>query len=136
VTALIHAASTWFMAGLIWTMQLIHYPALDGASPETFARNIRRTSALVAPVMLVELACAVLLAAVPPFGRRAEAWTGLGLLSLIGSSTAFVQFPLHRRLARAWDADGFARLRRTNWLRVALWTARGFIALDLLRPAR
>lgn len=124
------------MAGLIWTMQLIHYPALEGAPPAEFARNIPRTSALVAPVMLVELACAVLLTAVPPFGRRAQAWTGLGLLLLIWSSTALVQYPLHRRLARVWDADGFARLRRTNWLRVALWTARGLIALDLLRPAR
>ena len=124
------------MAGLIWTMQLIHYPALEGATREEFARNIRRTSAMVAPVMLVELACAVLLTAVPPLGRRAEAWTGLGLLLVIWSSTALVQYPLHRRLARAWDADGFARLRRTNWLRVALWTARGFIALDLLRPVR
>ena len=123
------------MAGLIWTMQLVHYPALEGASPEAFARNVRRTRALVAPVLFLEFVSAVLLAGAPPFGRRAIAWTGLGLLILIWSSTAFVQYPLHRRLAERWDRDDFARLLRTNRLRVALWTARGFIALALLRRA-
>ena len=134
--ALVHAASTWFLAGLIWTMQLVHYRALEGAPPEEFARNTRRTAAVVVPVMLLELACAVALASAPPWGRAAEARAGLALLMLVWLSTAFVQFPLHRRLSRARDAAGFARLLRTNWLRVALWSARGFIALDLLRPSR
>jgi hypothetical protein len=136
VIALLHAASTWFMAGLIWTMQLVHYPALEDAPPEAFARNTRRTSVLVAPVMLVELVTAVLLAAVPSTGRGAQAWIGAVLLLLIWASTALVQFPLHRRLARGRDEAAFARLRRTNWLRVALWSARGIIALNLLLPER
>ena len=121
------------MAGLIWTMQLVHYPSLDGASPSAFELNVRRTRLLVAPVMMVELAAAVLLAAAPPFGRGAEALIGLGLLILVWASTVFVQYPLHRRLAAAWDMNDYARLRRTNWARVAIWTVRGFIALDLLR---
>jgi sterol desaturase/sphingolipid hydroxylase (fatty acid hydroxylase superfamily) len=69
-------AATWFMVGLIWFVQVVHYP-LFAAVPagEPFAayhrQHVRRTTWVVAPVMLVELVTAVaLLLARPAFCRR------------------------------------------------------------------
>lgn len=135
---LIHAAATWFMTGLIWFVQVVHYPLLhrvpEGAAA-TYAREHQRLTAwVVGPPMLLEAATAVLLLW-PPF-RPAGAFpwllAGLALLGLIWASTAFVQVPLHRRLAAGSDAAAVARLVRTNRLRAAAWSARSLLLLFIL----
>jgi hypothetical protein len=128
VIALAHAAATWTMVGLIWTMQLVHYPALKDAAPGAFARNVRRTAAFVIPVMLIEAATAGALLG----SGGAAGWTGAGLLALIWASTALIQYPLHRALSARYSSGDYERLLRTNRLRVAAWSARGVVALILL----
>lgn len=131
----IHAAATWLMAGLIWTMQLVHYPSLENAAPEKFARNIRRTVPFVVPVMLVEAVSAILLLRSPAHQTHVLEYVGMALLVAIWASTIVFQYPLHLRLARSYSDDDFAKLMRTNWLRVAAWSARGAVAYELLRRA-
>ena len=57
---LAQAATTLPLVGLIWTIQLVHYPLFDGVGAEGFAAYERRHAAaitwLVAPLMLGELA--------------------------------------------------------------------------------
>src|SRR5258708_944331 len=129
----IHAAATWIMVGLIWTMQLVHYPSLENAAPEAFARNIRRTVPVVVFVMLVEAAAAILLLRSLAQQTRALGYAGMALLAIIWAATIVFQYPLHRRLARSYSNEDFAMLMRTNWLRVAAWSARGIVACELLR---
>ena len=62
----------------------------------------------------------------------AATWVGVGLLAGAWLSTALIQVPCHRRLERGFDAAAHARLVRTNWIRTALWSARGIVALVLL----
>lgn len=138
---LAHAGATWFMVGLIWFVQVVHYP-LMGAVPagafEAYAKaHQRRTTWIVGPVMLVE-ALSALLVAWAPQGELALTpmrWIGLALLVLIWVSTFAVQVPLHRRLASGLDRAVWRRLVATNWLRTIPWTARGIIALLLLAYA-
>lgn len=135
--ALLHALSTLTLTGLVWFVQLVHYPLfarLEGAAGAAYAReHVRRTSGLVTPVMVIEAGSAVALLWV--LRGTAAAWlaaTGLGLLVLIWTSTAVWQWPLHQQLARDFAAADVARLVRTNWVRTAAWTARTVIALALL----
>lgn len=128
--ALAHAAATWIMVGLIWTMQLVHYPALKDAAPDAFARNVRRTARFVIPVMLIEAATAAAL-----WNPRPAARLGCVLLLAIWASTFLVQYPLHRALSVRYTDDEYARLLRSNWLRVAAWSGRGIVALVLLARA-
>ena len=126
-----HAAVTWFLCGLIWTIQLVHYPAFADVSREAFSTfhqaHLQRITALVALPMLVELVTAGLVVLIAPV-PRASAVVGLLLLVIIWGATAFVQVPLHDALARGGDSATMTRLIDTNWVRTVAWTLRGVVA--------
>ncbi len=129
MTALLtaHAAATWALAGLIWTVQLVHYPLFAQVGSEAFrsyhARHTRQITWIVAPLMAVELLTAILLVA---RGAR-EPWFLASLVPLAFNwiSTWRVQIPLHDSLANGFDADVHRRLVATNWWRTAAWSIRG-----------
>ena len=134
---LIHAGATLAMVGLIWFVQIVHYPLFELASERRFERfaaeHQRRTSFVVVPLMITEAGSALALVAAPPLGLgRGLPWLGVFLLALIWLSTALLQVPMHRRLSAGHDLPAVRRLVATNWLRTAAWTARGWLALALL----
>jgi hypothetical protein len=126
-----HAGATLFMTGLIWFVQVVHYPLLrriPATEAAAYAQDhARRTGWVVGPVMLAELGLALALAA----RGGLLAWTSLGLLGVLWASTAWIQVPLHRRLALGPDPAAVESLVRTNWLRTAAWTLRAPLALAL-----
>jgi hypothetical protein len=136
---LLHASATLFMTGLIWFVQVVHYPLFHGVGGDAFrhysADHQRRTSLVVGPVMLLEVGTAIgLVIALPPGPQRIAAWLGLGLLAAIWLSTAAVQVPLHKRLLGGYDRRTITQLVHSNWFRTVGWTLRAMLALWLLRP--
>lgn len=124
---LLHAAATWAMVGLIWVVQIVVYPAFAIVGKEGFgdyhAAHSRNITWVVGPLMLVELATAVVLLAMGVGG-----WvfgSSLALLALVWLSTGFVQVPLHRSLGLGWDEAVIQRLVNSNWVRTIAWTLRG-----------
>lgn len=132
---LVHAAATWFMVGLIWTVQVVHYPLFAGVGADGYVAyqrsHMSRITWIVAPAMFVELGAAALL--VLQVGSPL-AWVGIALLAMVWLSTFALQVPLHGRLTAAFDAEAHRALVATNWARTVLWTSRGVIALLLLQP--
>ncbi len=129
----LHLAATLFMGGLIWTIQLVHYPLFVRVGEEQFvayeASHTRRMGALLVVPALVEIASAALLTRTG--GPLALA--GAVLLVVIWTLTAVVFVPLHGRLSKGRSvAATVARLVRLNWVRTALWSVRGVIAVALL----
>ncbi len=135
---LIHALATCFMTGLIWFVQVVHYPLFRAVGPAQFPgyalAHQRRTTWVVAPVMLIELASAVALVARTGTSPL-HAWTGLSLLLVIWLSTFLLQVPMHERLATRFDHAAWRRLVVTNWTRTAAWTLRAIIAALMLPQA-
>ncbi len=134
---LVHLAATWFMVGLIWLVQVVHYPLLAGADPARYTehqqQHMRRIGWIVGPAMLVEALTAVgLLISEAPWMPTWLAWTNLALLAAIWLSTALVQVPCHGRLLDGFDAACHDRLVRTNWLRTGLWSVRGLLLLGAM----
>ena len=129
-----HAAATLFMTGVIWFVQIVHYPLFGRVGAAEFPayerEHARRTGRVVGPAMVVELLLALALTT----RGGALVWAGLALLGVIWASTAFVQVPLHRRLERGADVAAQRRLVRTNWIRTAAWTARDVIAIVIAAP--
>jgi hypothetical protein len=128
----LHASATLVMVGIIWTVQIVHYPLMAMADRRRYAdfqsQHERRISRVVIPVMLTELLTACLLAVAPWSAVAAPlAWAGLGLLALIWGSTFLIQVPLHGKLGHGFDAAAHRRLVRSNWIRTAAWTARGLL---------
>jgi hypothetical protein len=134
---LAHAAATLALFGLIWTIQLVHYPMFAGVRRDEFPRwhetHATRISFLVGPLMGVEAVTAVLLCVAPPLGvPPGLVWLGAGLVLVHVASTAFLQVPLHRRLAAGFDAAAARSLVVTNWIRTAAWTLRAGLVLYLV----
>ena len=138
----IHAAATWGMAGLIWFIQLVHYPAYRDVGDADFVifqtRSPARTGWIVGPLMFTEAASAAWLLWRPPAGLSPTAlWVGAFLVAVCWLSTVLVQVPIHLRLTARRDAAAIERLIRTNWVRTAAWTLRAvLVATWLLPPAQ
>ena len=134
---LAQAGASCAMAGLIWFVQVVHYPAyrfVGAAEMHRYqAHHQRATSWIVGPPMLVELAAALLLVVRPlPEIHPGWGWSGLGLLGVIWASTAFWQVPLHLRILNNGSAEDVGRLVRSNWLRTAGWSLRATLSLAML----
>ena len=137
LTLVAGAAATWAMVGVIWIVQRVQYPALAEHivhEPGRAARrHQQRITWVVGPLMAVEgITALVLLVDRPPSMDAWMAWAAAILLAVALGSTAFVQVPLHARLA-AGDDTAAAPLISTNWIRTAAWTGRGvLLAVALL----
>jgi hypothetical protein len=129
-----HLAATLMLTGLIWVVQVVHYPLFAFVGRESFAEYERRHQAaitwLVLPGMLVEAGSGLFLLWLLPAG---EIWNCLVasavLLAVIWLSTAFLQMPLHDRLSRGFSPMLHRSLVNSNWIRTAAWTGRSAILL-------
>ena len=128
--------TTLAMFGLIWFVQIVHYPLFAQVGELDFCgyagRHATRTTWIVAPLMLMELisACLLLIPALrlPAISLR-TAWAGAVLLAVIWLSTALLQVPLHTRLQAAFSSQDARRLVTTNWVRTIAWSLRAALVL-------
>lgn len=134
---LVQVAATLMLTGLIWTIQIVHYPLFDGVGEEEFVEYHQRHNVqitwLVVPLMLTELLTAILmLGARPPEIPIATVFLGLFLVAVIWLSTAFLQVPQHATLAEGFSSYAYQRLVFSNWIRTAAWTARAALMIFFL----
>jgi hypothetical protein len=126
------ALSACAMTGVIWFVQVVHYPlfAAVGESgwPTYHAGHTRRTGYVVAPLMVVELASAALLAT---RGGPLEV-AGLTLAAVTWVCTFALAVPDHGRLERRFDPGVARRLVTLGWLRCAAWTGHAGVGLAIL----
>lgn len=137
----IHAALTWMMTGLIWFVQLVHYPLLARVGRESFVdyerEHCTRTGWIAGPLMVAEAAAAGLLlfrSSSAGLSQALVAQAGALLLGLIWMSTFLIQSPAHGRLCDGFDAGEQRSLVEGNWLRTLLWSVRSALAAFLLLP--
>jgi hypothetical protein len=108
------------MVGVIWFVQLVHYPLL----------------AIIGLPMAVEGVTTLVLLVARPDGVDAWlAWAGAIVLAVVLAATVFLSVPLHERMATDPDATVGRRLVATNWPRTVGWTLRGVIAGMMLAQA-
>ncbi len=128
----LHLLGAFYMTGLIWFVQLSHYPLMNRVPPSDYPAYQRahmfRTTWAVGPMMLLEAGTAAgLLYVRPESVSLTVAVINLLLLLLIWVSTAALQVPCHRRLEQGFDAEVHHKLVATNWIRTVLWTVRAAI---------
>ncbi len=136
----VHAAATWFLVGLIWIVQAVHYPLFEAVGRESFPGyqrgHVARITPIVAPVMGLELVTGLMLAIDPPLAPDAGWYrVGLALIATVWAVTGLVSVPAHARLERSFDPATHRRLVRSNWLRTSAWTLRGLLVAWLLLAA-
>jgi hypothetical protein len=137
---IVHLFATAAMVGLIWFVQVVHYPLFAAVGADGFAayeaRHQTLTSFVVGPPMALEGVTALWLTFDPP-AAVGRGWPLLGLfvLGVVHASTVFLQVPQHTVLSHGFDAGRARTLVRTNWIRTAGWTTRGIIAAVMVSQA-
>lgn len=132
---IIHFVSTVFMTGVIWIIQVIHYPTFHFISKDLYFQfqdfHVKRITPIVAPLMLIELGTGIILF----FQNDHWIWKwNLILLSLIWLSTFTLSVPLHGKLGIQNSEQLKRKLVLTNWPRTLAWTVRtALISLYFIR---
>lgn len=131
---LIHCATTLFMTGVIWFVQVVHYPLFSRVGNDSFkdyeALHTSLTTTVVMLPMVVELLTALWLCWERPDAVSVlEAVLGAAMLGIIWFSTMFIQVPKHTLLSAGFNAAVHHSLVTTNWLRTVLWSLRSVLVL-------
>ncbi|CAB4645199.1 unannotated protein [freshwater metagenome] len=132
IVLLINLLSTWTMVGVIWFVQVVHYPLLAVVPVESAAsvavNHQRRTGWVVgAPMALEGVTTLALLVLVPKGVAWFVPWLAGVPLAVALGATIFLSVPRHERMAREPDAQVGKELVSTNWVRTIAWTVRGLI---------
>ncbi len=136
------------MVGIIWFVQLVHYPLFrlvgELEHPRHHTAHMARTGLLLAPLMLLELVSGLVLLSFVILNTNTNmnmhtdsdwlvlpqtpsiTWIliSLILLVVIWLWTFLVSVRYHRQLDHGKNPVAIAALIRTNWLRTILWSVR------------
>jgi hypothetical protein len=128
---------TAMLTGLIWTIQLVHYPSFRFIRENDFSEfekfHCHSVSFIVAPLMLMELVLASLLL---NFHLDSEFFAVVlitfSLVLLVWLSTLIFQMPYHNKLAKGYDPLVQKLLVKSNWIRTIAWSIRLILLIWLI----
>lgn len=131
---LVNSACSLFLCGLIWLVQLVHYPSFHFADEARFKEfhtfHSQRISIIVIPVMIIELITSGVLWWNYPASNLYS--IGFYLVILIWASTAIFSVPTHNKLQDGKNTTVINSLVNTNWIRTILWTLKALLVIYLL----
>lgn len=117
--------SAIYMCGVIWLIQLIHYPSFSNINSSLFQQFHSQHTAvmgfIVGPIMVIELLASLWLL---NYETTILNLINLALVVALWLLTFLVSVPLHNKLTHGQDLVIIQSLVRTNWPRTILWTVR------------
>lgn len=137
VVLVLNTAASWTMVGVIWFVQVVHYPLLSvvpvDSAKAVAVEHQRRTGWVVMVPMTVEGVTTLLLLAMVPVG---VAWflpwlAGIPLAVAL-LATVLLSVPRHARMAANPDESVGRELVTTNWIRTIAWSLRGVVTAGML----
>ena len=124
---IIHLIATSVMVGVIWVIQLVHYPSfhfIELKQYTTFQRfHMSRISYVVIPAMLTEL-FTIILIVISMDQIDTLVLASAILLIFIWLMTAVFFSGVHQKLTLGYDQTVVDKLVKLNWGRTLLWTLR------------
>ena len=126
----IHFLSTSLMVGIIWVIQLLHYPTFHFIEESDYVEfqhfHMQRISFIVVPVMIIELLSGFMLV----YYFRSNLLILCLIILLVIWLITFVFFTkLHQSLLGGYDKIIVDKLVQINWSRTVLWSLRLIILI-------
>ena len=126
----IHFLSTSLMVGIIWVIQLLHYPTFHFIKESDYVEfqhfHMQRISFIVVPVMIIELLSGFMLV----YYFRSNLLILCLIILLVIWLITFVFFTkLHQSLLDGYDKIIVDKLVQINWSRTVLWSLRLIILI-------
>ena len=134
---IINSAAALFMTGVIWFVQIVHYPLFIFADKEKFPEfsktHSNNAGYIVIFPMLTELATSVMLLFFYTSSALYKFYiTAFILLLIIWLSTFLIQVPMHRGLASGYNKNRIKLLVKYNWIRTVGWSLRTILLIYLV----
>lgn len=132
---ILNLTASFMLCGLIWTIQLVHYPSFHFFEKAEFESHMSshkfRISLIVVPLMLTELISSAIL------GFYAERLiflhqVGFVIVVAIWLITFFIQVPLHTKISNDYNEESVTKLVRTNIIRTILWSLKSLLGMYIL----
>lgn len=129
--------ATLWLAGMIWTVQVVHYPLFAMVGSRGFAsyeaaHSSRISLLLLGPWALQGVTTAWVLFQRPVGVPAWMVWAAAVAAATTVVVTVLVSVPQHDVLADGFDAMAHRRLVATNWWRTAAWSAHAVLAVWML----
>ena len=129
---LAHLISTSIMVGVIWVIQLVHYPSFPFIDKNIYAAfqkfHMDRISIIVIPIMLAELITGMILF-LDKSSKNSILVISFIILILIWIITVVFFTKAHNKLIIGYQELVVNQLVVMNWVRTLLWTLRLFLLL-------
>ena len=131
---MIHIISTSIMVGVIWVIQLVHYPSFKYVNESDYIifqkYHMSNISYIVFPVMFTELITALIILF---FGEKSLFFVlSLIYLFLIWIITGVLFTKYHSILKEGKDLMIIEKMIKANWIRALLWTMRLIMILFVI----
>ena len=131
---MIHIISTSIMVGVIWVIQLVHYPSFKYVNESDYINfqkyHMSNISYIVFPVMFTELITALIILF---FGEKSLFFVlSLICLFLIWVFTGVLFTKYHSILKEGKDLMIIEKMIKANWIRALLWTMRLIMILFVI----
>jgi hypothetical protein len=118
--------NTSILVGLIWTIQLVHYPSFNFIDPENYKNfqvfHMNAITPLVGPLMGLEMILFLLAINYKLYPKKLSMIVIFLLILSVWLTTALVSVPFHNTLLNGKDLDAISKLVTTNWIRTLAWT--------------
>ena len=126
----IHFLSTSLMVGIIWVIQLLHYPTFHFIKESDYVEfqhfHMQRISFIVVPVMIIELLSGFMLV----YYFQSNLLILCLIILLVIWLITFVFFTkLHQSLLGGYDKIIVDKLVQINWSRTVLWSLKLIILI-------
>jgi len=133
---MIHLVSTSFMVGVIWIVQLVHYPTflfIDEQKSNDFQKfHMSRISYIVMPAMTTELFSGIYIYIYSNMAIDSNLFLlALTILIINWIITALVFVKMHNKLLINYKIEIISLLVKWNWLRTLLWSVRLILLLRM-----
>ena len=124
---ILHLIATSVMVGVIWVVQLVHYPSFHFVELKQYTAfqrfHMSRISYVVIPAMLTELFTLILIVISMDKIDTLVVVSAI-LLIFIWLMTAVFFSGVHQKLTLGYDQTVVDKLVKLNWGRTLLWTMR------------
>ena len=129
--------ASWVMVGLIWFVQIVHYPLLSivpmQAASSVAEEHQRRTAWVVMLPMAVQGFTSLgLMRWIPNGVSWWLPWANGVCVAIALASTVLLSVPRHARMAANPDENVGRELVLTNWPRTIAWSASGIALAAML----
>ena len=122
-----HLVSTSIMVGIIWIVQIVHYPSFHYIGSDFYTEfqkfHMSRIGFVVVPPMLTEIVSGFILFFVFNITNVVFSLSIL-ILAVIWISTGFIFSKIHGELLEGNNKNTKDKLINYNWIRTLFWTLR------------